>query len=64
MLKVAKLNLLGQTRELNILKFNKLVDPQEELQIEELISLPPPLQLLLLGVLQVNYKHMSAYVMI
>jgi hypothetical protein len=34
----------------------------EKLQIEELV--PLPLQTLLLGVLQVNYKYMNAYVMI
>ena len=44
-------------------------DPQkdlqvEKLQIEELVPLPLPLQLLLLGVLRVNYKYMNAYVMI
>jgi hypothetical protein len=36
----------------------------EKLQMEELVPLPLPLQLLLLGVLQVNHKYMNAYVMI
>jgi hypothetical protein len=37
----------------------------EKLLIEEQVPLPPPLQLLLLlGVLQVNYEYMNAYVMI
>jgi hypothetical protein len=36
----------------------------EKLLIKELVPLPLPLQLLLIGVLQVNYKYMDAYVMI
>jgi hypothetical protein len=36
----------------------------EKLQMEELVPLPLPHQLVLLGVLQVNHKYRNAYVMI
>jgi hypothetical protein len=36
----------------------------EKLQIEKLGPLPLPLQFLLLGALQVNYKYMDAYEML
>jgi hypothetical protein len=36
----------------------------EKLQIEDLVPLLLPLQFLPLGVLQVNYKYMNAYVII
>jgi hypothetical protein len=36
----------------------------EKLHIEELVPIPLPRQFILLGVLQVKYKYMNAYVMI